>query len=61
MYESTVCGVEDVKEFLELCNQENYRIISAVFISTTEQMLFVTQRSKPILKKEEKEEPEEEE
>ena len=61
MYESSLMGVEDVKEFLTLANEENYKIISMVFISTTEQVLVVTERQKPIKPFVKKAEPEPEE
>ncbi len=59
MYESSLLEVTDVEDFLKVCNKEGYKIIDASYISDSQQILFVVEKPKPIIRKVEPE-PEEE-
>ncbi len=59
MYDSNIIEPTEVGEFLELCNKENYQIITCAYLSDSSQILFVVRRPrKPFTVKEEKEESE---
>ena len=44
MYESNLVEPSEAKGFLDLCNKENYEIISTTYVSSSEHILFIIKR-----------------
>ena len=48
MYESSLVEPQEVENFIQTVNEENYKIVSAVYLSDSSQVLFIVEKpSKP--------------